>query len=89
MVAGARYECIWKFKKQNIKVSSESVISWVKTKLEFTRGKMEKALGFTLGQAEWWIKELRKKGIIKRTSRFECKIGKGQRQVIYKYIENN
>lgn len=42
MVAGARYECIWKFKKQNIKVSSESVISWVKTKLEFTRGKMEK-----------------------------------------------
>ena len=89
MVAGARYECIWKFKKQNIKVSSESVISWVKTKLEFTRGKMEKALDLTLGQAEWWIKELRKKGIIKRTGRFEYKIGKGQRQVIYKYLENN
>lgn len=89
MVAGARYECIWKFEKQSIKGSSEGVISWVKAKLEFTRGKMEKALGLTLGQAEWWIKELRKKGIIKRTSRFEYKIGKGQRQVIYKYIENN
>ncbi|MGN1152758.1 MAG: hypothetical protein ACI4S3_01915 [Candidatus Gastranaerophilaceae bacterium] len=48
---------------------------------------MEKALGLTLGQAEWWIKELRKRGVIKRTNRQEYKIGKGQRQVIYKYIE--
>lgn len=89
MVAGACYVRIWKFKKQKIKVSSEVVISWVSKKLEFTRGKMEKVLDLTLGQAEWWIKELRKKGIIKRTSRFEYKNGKGQRQVIYKYIENN
>lgn len=50
MVAGARYECIWKFEKQSIKVSSDGVISWVKAKLEFTRGKMEKALDLTLGK---------------------------------------
>jgi len=48
---------------------------------------MEKALGLNTGQAEWWIKELRKKGIIKRTRKFEHKIGKGNRQVIYKYVE--
>lgn len=85
MVAGAGNVCIWKFEKQSIKVPSEHVISWARTKIEFTRGKMEKALDLTLGQAEWWIKELRKRGIIKRTNRHEYKIGKGQRQVIYKY----
>ena len=87
LVAGARYVRIWKFEKQKIKVSSKVVISWVSKKLEFTRGKMEKALDLTLGQAEWWIKELRHKGIIKRTNRYEAKFGKGQRQVIYKYIK--
>lgn len=89
MVAGACYKCIWKFEKQKIKVSSDVVISWVSKKLEFTREKMEKALDLTLGQAEWWIKELRHKGIIKRTNRYEAKLGKGQRQVIYKYIKRN
>ena len=87
LVAEAYYVRIWKFEKQKIKVSSDVVISWVSKKLEFTRGKMEKALDLTLGQAEWWIKELRKRGVIKRTNRQEYKIGKGQRQMIYKYIE--
>lgn len=50
---------------------------------------MEKALDLTLGQAEWWIKELRHKGIIMRTNRYEAKFGKGQRQIIYKYIKVN
>lgn len=89
MVAGACYVRIWKFEKHKIKVSSKVVISWVSKKLEFTRGKMEKALDLTLGQAEWWIKELRDKGIIKRTNRYEARLGKGQRQVIYKYIKVN
>lgn len=89
MVAGASYVRTWKFKKQKIKISSDVIISWVSKKLEFTRGKMEKALDLTLGQAEWWIKELRHKGIIKRTNRYEAKFGKGQRQVIYKYIKAN
>lgn len=89
MVAGACYVRIWKFEKQKIKVSSDVVISWLSKNLEFTRGKMEKTLGLTLGQAEWWIKELRHKGIIKRTNRYEAKFGKGQRQVIYKYIKVN
>ena len=86
MVAGAYYVCTWKFEKQKIKVSSANVISWVSKKLEFTRGQMEKALDLTLGQSEWWIKELRKKGIIKRTNRYEYRTGKGQKQAIYKYI---
>lgn len=50
---------------------------------------MEKALDLTLGQAEWWIKELRHKGIIKRTNRYKAKFGKEQRQVVYKYIKVN
>lgn len=89
MVAGACYVRTWKFEKQKIKISSDVIISWVSKKLEFTRGKMEKALDLTLGQAEWWIKELRHKGIIKRTNRYEAKFGKGQRQVIYRYIKAN
>lgn len=47
---------------------------------------MEETLGLNTGQAEWHIKELLRKGVIKRTNKFVHKIGKGQRQVIYKYI---
>jgi len=86
LVAGAKRVCIWKPKNQIIRVSSAYVISWIKEKKEFTRGLMEKALGLNIGQAEWHIKELIKKGIIKRTKRTQAKIGKGQRQVIYKLI---
>ena len=87
MVAGAIKICRWKYKNQAIRQSSEFVISWISRKKEFTRGAMERTLGFNLGQAEWWIKELRKKGIIKRTTRFEYKLGRGNRQAIYKYVE--
>lgn len=44
-------------------------------------------MGLNLRQAEWHIKELVKRGIIKRTNKLVHKVGKGQRQVIYKYIE--
>jgi len=66
-------------------VSSARVISWVSIKHVFCRSELEKALDLNLGQAEWWVKELIKKGIIKRTKRFVSKVGKGQRQVIYKH----
>ena len=86
LVAGAKRVCIWKPENQIVRVSSAHVISWIKEKKEFTRGLMEKALGLNTGQAEWHIKELIKKGIIKRTKRVKTKTGKGQRQVIYKFI---
>lgn len=86
MVAGAHRTCTWKPKNQAIRVSSARVISWIKQKNEFSRGAMEETLGLKTGQAEWHIKELLKKGIIKRTNRYVHKIGKGQRQLIYKYI---
>lgn len=54
-------------------------------KNEFLRGAMEKALGLNTMQAELHIKEFLKKGIIKRTKKFEAKTGKGQRQVIYNF----
>jgi len=85
MVAGAHYVCSWKPKNKAIRTSQASVILWIEQKIEFSRGSMEKALGLNLGQAEWHIKELVKKGVIKRTRKFEAKVGKGQRQVIYKY----
>ena len=51
---------------------------------------MEKALGLNLGQAEWWVKELLKKGVIKRTSKNVLNIiGKGKPQKVYKYIGGN
>lgn len=86
LVAGAHYACLWKPKNQAIRTSQASIISWVKQKNEFSRGSMEKALGLNTGQVEWHIKEMLKKGIIKRTRKLEAKVGKGQRQVIYKYI---
>lgn len=84
MVAGANSIRIWKPENQAIRVSQSSVISWISQKNEFSRGAMEKALGLNTGQAEWHIKELLKKGIIKRANNYVHKIGKGQRQVIYK-----
>lgn len=49
---------------------------------------MEETTGLNLGQAEWWIKELVKKGVIKKTrNKAPNKIGKGKPQVIYKYIK--
>lgn len=48
---------------------------------------MEKALGLNLGQGEWWVKELHRKGKIKRTSKKAPKIfGISKQQVIYKFI---
>lgn len=84
MVAGANRVRTWKPENQAIRVSSARVNSWVEQKNEFSRGAMEKALGLTLAQSEWHIKELLKKGIIKRTNKSVHKIGKGQRQVIYR-----
>lgn len=88
MVAGAQYVCTWKADYQAICVSQASVISWISQKNEFSRGAMEKTLGLNTGQAEWHIKELLKKRIIKRTNKYVHKVGKGQRQVIYKYFAN-
>ena len=68
MVAGAIRICKWKPENQAIRVSSARVISWIEQKNEFSRGAMEKALGLNLGQAEWWVKKIHKKGIIKKTS---------------------
>lgn len=88
MVAGANRVRIWKPENQAIRVSQASITSWISQKIEFSRGAMEKALGLNTGQAEWHIKELLKKGIIKRTNKFVHKVGKGQRQVIYKYVSH-
>ena len=88
MVAGAHYVCSWKPKNQAIRVSQASVISWIEQKNEFSRGAMEKALGLTLGQAEWHIKELVKKGVIKKTRKKAEKIaGISKQQAIYKCIK--
>ena len=89
MVAEAKNVRIWKPEYQAMRVSSESVISWIKQKNEFARGEMEKALGLNIGQAEWHIKNLIKKEIIKRTNKYVYKEGKGQKQVIYRDISNN
>lgn len=86
LVAGAKKVYTWKADYQAIRVSSARVISWIEQKNEFSRGAMEKALDLNTGQAEWHIKELLRKGIIKRTNKYVNKTGKGQRQVIYKYI---
>lgn len=88
MVAEAKNVRIWKPEYQAIRVSSESVISWIKQKNEFSRESMEKALCLNLGQAEWHIKNLVNKGIIKRTKKYVHKEGKGQRQVIYRTIQS-
>lgn len=66
MVAGANKVCKWKPEYQAIRVSSARVILWISKKHEFCRSDLEKALGLNLGQAEWWVKELLKKRIIKR-----------------------
>jgi len=47
---------------------------------------MEKALGLNEGQVRWHIKNLIEKGVVKRTNKYVHKTGKGQRQVIYRYI---
>lgn len=63
------------------------MISWAKQKNEFSRGTMESSTGLTLGQSEWWVKELVKKGVIKKTNKKAPKqSGKGKPQAIYKYI---
>lgn len=87
MVDGAQKVCKWKPENQTIRVSSARVISWIEQENEFSRGAMEKALGLNLAQAEWHIKELLKKGVIKRTSKNVPNIiGKGKPQKVYKYI---
>lgn len=88
LVAGANRICIWNPKNQAIRVSSARVISWIEQKNEFSRGAMEIALGLNLGQAEWWVKELLKKGVIKRTNKkAPKKVGISKQQVIYRYIK--
>lgn len=87
MVAETKRVCIWKCEKQAIRVSSTSVISYIEQKIEFSRESMEETMGLTEGQAYWHISSLIKKGIIKRTKKYIHKEGKGQRQVIYKFIK--
>lgn len=49
---------------------------------------MEKALDLTLGQSEWWVNELVKKGVIKRTKKKAPKIsGISKQQKIYRHIK--
>lgn len=85
MVAGANRVHKWKPKNQAIRASSGRVILWISQKGEFSRGAMEKALGLNTGQAEWHIKELLRKGIIKHTNKYVYKTGKGQNQIVYRY----
>lgn len=86
-VSRAHKVCKWKPDYQAIRVSSARVILWISKKHEFCRSDLEKALGLNLGQAEWWVKELLKKRIIKRTSKKAPKIfGISKQQMIYKYI---
>lgn len=61
--------CTWKPEYQLIRVSSARVILWIKQKKEFCRSELEKALGLNLGQAEWWVKKLIRKGVIKKTQK--------------------
>jgi len=90
LVVIANRICTWKPKNQAIRVSSARVISWISRKHEFCRSELEKALGLNLGQAEWWVKELLKKRVIKRTSKKAPKIpGISKQQKIYKYININ
>jgi len=86
LVAGAKRVCTWKPENQVIRVSSASVISWISQKGEFSRKAMEIALGLNEGQAYWFITDLIKKGIIKRTNKIVKRVGKGQRQAIYKHL---
>lgn len=68
-------------------MSSARVILWVSKKHEFCRSELEKALDLNLGQAEWWVKELLRKGVIKKTrKKAPKKADKGKQQAIYKYI---
>ena len=73
--------------KSSYTLSSARVISRIEQKKEFCRSELEKALGLNEGQAYWFIKDLIKKEVITRTKRRVSKIGKGQRQVIYKFIK--
>lgn len=69
-------------------MSSARVILWISRKHEFCRSELEKALDFNLGQAEWGIKELLRKGVIKKTrKKAPKKVGKGKPQVIYNLIK--
>lgn len=87
MVAGAKRICVWKCEKQAIRTSSARIISWISQKGEFFRSAMEETTGLNAGQAEWHIKELIKKGVIKKTNKkAPKKAGKGKAQAIYKYI---
>lgn len=72
----AKRVCVWRCENQTIRRSSEYIISWISQKIEFSRGAMEKALDLTLGQSEWWVKELLKRGGIKRTNKKAPKIYK-------------
>jgi len=86
LVAGAVKVCKWKYEKQMVKASSASIILWIKRKNEFTRNSMEKFSLLSAEQCSWLIKDLLRKGIIKRTRRFEYRTGKGNKRAIYKYI---
>ena len=47
---------------------------------------MEKISDLSAEQCSWLIKDLIKKGVIKRTSKFEYGVGRGNKRAIYKYI---
>lgn len=49
---------------------------------------MEKISELSAEQCSWLIKDLIKKGVIKRTRKFEYRPGRGNQRVIYKYIGN-
>lgn len=88
LVAEAKNIRIWKPENQAIRVSSARVISWISQKKEFSRGAMEKALGLNAGQAYWFIKDLIKNGVIKRTSKKAPKIPSiSKQQAIYRYVK--
>lgn len=69
-------------------MSLARLISWISRKHEFCRSELEIALGLNEGQAQWWVKELLKKRVIRRTSKKAPKIpGVSKQQKIYRYIK--
>ena len=86
LVAGVYKTCKWKYTKQVVKASSAAIILWIKKRKEFTRASMEKISDLSPEQCSWLIKDLTRKGIIKRTRKFEYRPGRGNRRAIYKYI---
>lgn len=87
MVAGAKFECVWKYTDKVKRTSSDWVFSTLRKKRVFSRNFMEKTLGLTTEQAYWYIKQLLKTGKIKKIKETEYVGNKGKHQALYKILK--